>query len=156
MTSFWYSEGAMLTSWWRSARVILVAVGVVGLTGCSSGAGTPAVSPTPTSTAAAPAQPATAASVATGLQQIDQIAKGIAESAGTDKAKAADLDHQIEPVWMTIEDTVKKNDQNTYLTMEDSFEVLGKAANNGDAAAATKGATTISSAVQAYLAKYSG
>jgi hypothetical protein len=94
--------------------------------------------------------------VATGLQNIDQIAKQIAASAGTDKAKAASLDGQIEPTWSTIEDVVKQNDPNTYLAMEDSFAVLEKAAGDGDAAAAEKGSTAVSSAVQAYLAKYPG
>jgi hypothetical protein len=90
------------------------------------------------------------------MRKIDQLAKEIAESAGPDKARAASLDGQIEPTWKPIEDTVKQNDKDTYLTMEDSFAVLEKAADEGDAAAAAKGATTISSAVQAYLAKYSG
>jgi hypothetical protein len=40
-------------------------------------------------------------------------------------------------------------------SMEDNFAVLERAADDGDAAAA-KGATAISSAVQAYLAKYPG
>jgi len=85
-----------------------------------------------------------------------EIARQIAESAGTDKARAASLDGQIEPTWKTIEDTVKQNDQNTYLAMEDNFAVLEKAADEGDAAAAAKGSAGVSSAVQAYLAKYSG
>jgi hypothetical protein len=90
------------------------------------------------------------------LRKIDQLAKEIAESAGTDKAKAASLDGEIEPAWKPIEDTVKHNDQNTYLAMEDSFAVLEKAADDGDGAAAAKGSAAVSSAVQAYLAKYSG
>jgi hypothetical protein len=40
--------------------------------------------------------------------------------------------------------------------MEDNFAVLEKAAGNGDAGAASKGSAAISSAVQAYLAKYPG
>jgi hypothetical protein len=91
-----------------------------------------------------------------GLRKIDQIAKGVAGSAGTDEAKAADLDGQIEPTWKTIEDTVKAHDKDIYATMEENFTVLEKAANDGDPAAATKGATAISAVVQAYLAKYSG
>jgi hypothetical protein len=85
-----------------------------------------------------------------------QRRKLIAASAGSDKAKAASLDSQIEPAWKPIEDTVKANDQNTYLTMEDNFAVLEKAADDGDGAAAAKGSAAISSAVQDYLAKYSG
>jgi hypothetical protein len=136
---------------------MLMAVSLVGLAGCSSGGNTPTQPATPTSTATAPeAQPATAAEVATGLRNIDQIAKQVAESAGTDKAKAASLDGQIEPAWKPIEDTVKQNDQNTYLAMEDSFAVLEKAANAGDAPAAAKGSAAVSSAVQGYLAKYAG
>jgi hypothetical protein len=94
--------------------------------------------------------------VATGLRKIDQLAKEIAGSAGSDKARAASLDGEIEPTWKPIEGTVKQNDQNTYLAMEDSFAVLEKAADDGDAAAAAKGSAAVSSAVQAYLAKYSG
>lgn len=146
----------MLTSWWRSASLMLVVVGVVGLAGCSSGDGTSAEPPASTTAVAAPEKPATAVSVAAGMRKSEQIAKEIAESAGTDKAKAASLDGQIEPTWKPIEDTVKQNDQNTYLAMEDSFAVLEKAAEDGDAAAAAKGAAAISSAVQDYVAKYSG
>jgi hypothetical protein len=157
----------MLTSRWRSWSLKLMVVGLmvvgplgagaVGLAGCSSGGDTSAPPATSMTVSAAPeAQPANAAEVATGLRKIDQIARQVAESAGTDKARAASLDGQIEPTWKTIEDTVKRNDQNTYLAMEDNFAVLEKAADDGDAAAAAKGSAGVSSAVQAYLAKYSG
>jgi hypothetical protein len=148
----------MLTSRWRSWSLMLMVVSAVGLAGCSGGGDTSVApaAPTTTSAAAPQEQSANAAEVAAGLRKIDQLAKGIAESAGTDKARAASIDGQIEPTWKPIEDTVKANDQDTYLTMEDNFAVLEKAADEGDAAAATKGSAAISSAVQAYLAKYSG
>ena len=146
----------MLTSRWRSWSLMLMLVSAVGLAGCSSGGDTSVTPAAPTTAPAAPqAQSASAAEVAAGLRKIDQLAKGIAESAGTDKARAASLDGQIEPTWKTIEDTVKANDQDTYLAMEDNFAALEKAADDGDAAAATKGSAGISSTVQAYLAKYS-
>ncbi len=136
---------------------MLMVVGGVGLAGCSSDSDTAVAPAAPTSAAQTPeAQSATAAEVATGLRKIDQLAKEIAESAGSDKTKAASLDGEIEPAWKPIEDVVKENDQNTYLAMEDSFAVLEKAADGGDAAAAAKGSAAVSSAVQAYLAKYSG
>ena len=129
-------------------------VGIVGLAGCSSGAGT---STTSTSTpVTSDSSPVTAVAVATDLKKIEQTAKEIAEYAGTDKTKAVSLSSEIEPAWKPIEDTVKKNDQNTYITMEDSFATLEDAADKGDAAKAAKGAAAVSSAVQAYLAKYSG
>lgn len=148
----------MLTSRWRSWSLMLMVVSAVGLAGCSGGGDTSVApaAPTTTSAAAPQGQSASAAEVAAGLRKIDQLAKGIAESAGSDKAKAASLDSQIEPAWKPIEDTVKANDQDTYLTMEDNFAALEKAADEGDAAAATKGSAAISSVVQAYLAKYSG
>lgn len=88
------------------------------------------------------------------MQKIDQIAKGIAESAGKDKTRAAGLVDQIEPTWKPIEGTVKRNDENAYASMEEGFATLEKAADDGDAAAAAKGAAAISPTVQGYLAKY--
>jgi phage tail sheath gpL-like len=146
----------MVTSRWRTASLVLVVISVLGLAACSSGGGTSAAPTSATSAAAAPEQPASAADVATGLRKIDQIAKQIAETAGTDKARAASLDGQIEPIWKQIEDTVKQNDQDTYLAMEDNFAVLEKAADEGNAAEAAKGSAGVTSAVQPYLAKYSG
>ena len=146
----------MLTSRWRSASLVLVAISVVGLAACSGGAGTSTGYTSATSAAAAPKPPATATDIATGMRQIDQIAKQIAETAGTDKARAASLDGQIEPIWKQIEDTVKHNDQDTYLAMEDSFAVLEKASDEGNAAEAAKGSAGVTTAVQPYLAKYSG
>ncbi|MBV9140241.1 MAG: hypothetical protein JO115_04895 [Pseudonocardiales bacterium] len=133
-----------------------MAFSIGGLAGCASGGGTPADSAPASSALAVPAQPVTAAEVATGLRKIDQIAQEIAGSAGTDKAKAASLDGQIEPTWHLIEDAVKGHDPDTYLAMEDNFAVLEKAAGSGDAAAAAKGSAAISSAVRAYLTKYPG
>ena len=147
----------MLTIGWRSWSLMLMVAGVVGLTGCSSGGDTAVTPATPTTSAAqASAGHSTTAEVAAGLRKIEQLAKQIAATAGTDKAKATSLDGEIEPAWKPIEDTVKQNDQNTYLAMEDSFAVLEKAADDGDAAAAEKGSAVVTSAVQAYLAKYSG
>ena len=151
----------MLTSRWRTASLALVAISVVGLAACSSGGATSAGDTSAgdtsaTSAAAVPERPATATDVATGLRKIEQVAKQIAETAGTDKARAVSLDGQLEPIWKQIEDTVKHNDQDTYLAMEDSFAVLEKAADESNAAEAAKGSAGVTSAVQPYLAKYSG
>jgi hypothetical protein len=141
---------------WRWG-LTLVVVGAVGLVGCSSGGGRSAESLPPPPAAAAPEdQRTTAAAVAEGMRKIDQIAQGIAESAGTDKARAASLAEQIEPAWQPIEGTVRSNDQDAYIAMEDNFAVLDKAVEAGDAADAAKGAAAISATVRAYLVKYPG
>jgi hypothetical protein len=145
----------MLTIRWRRASLMLVAISVVALPSCSSGVGTSAA-PSGTSAAAVPQRPATAAEVATNMRKIEQIAQQVSQSAGTNKAKAVSLDAQIEPLWRPIEATVRLNDQDTYLALEDGFAALEQAANEGNAAAAAKGSAGITSTVQAYLAKYSG
>jgi hypothetical protein len=96
----------------------------------------------------------TPAAVAAGLQQIDTIANGIADSAGSDDATATGLDDQIEPVWQPIEGTIKSNDPNAYLTFEDNFAVLENAAKDGNAGRAKAAAAKVSAAVDAYLATY--
>jgi hypothetical protein len=99
---------------------------------------------------------ASAADVAKGLKQIESTASAVADAAGTDKAKAKQLDEQIEPVWESIEGTIKANDANAYLAFEDSFAALGKAADSGDATKAKTAADAVSKGVAGYLAKYAG
>ncbi|MBV8542977.1 MAG: hypothetical protein JO063_14670 [Pseudonocardiales bacterium] len=144
-----------MSSRWRSWTLVLVAVGVGGLAGCTGG-GTPAESAASASALAEPAQQVSAAQAATGLRKIERIAKEIARVSAADKAEAAGLDGRIEPIWKPVEDTVRRNDQDTYLAMEDGFVALEKAAGGGDAASADTGSAGISSAVRAYLAKYPG
>ena len=86
------------------------------------------------------------------LRKSDQVAGQIAQSAGTDKAEAISLDGRLEPIWKQIEGTVRHNNEDTYLAMEDSFAVLEKAADQGNAAAAAKGSAGIPSAAQPYPA----
>ena len=69
---------------------------------------------------------------------------------------AADLNDQIEPEWQAIEGTIKSNDQDVYLTFEDTFALLGNAVDDGDAAAAKDAADTIGTAADDYLADYPG
>jgi hypothetical protein len=101
-------------------------------------------------------QRASAAEVATGLRQIDETAKGIAEKAGSDKAAAQQLEKQIEPAWQKIEGTIKSNDPDVYITFEDNFALLGVASEDGDAAKARTASETVSRTVSDYLAKYPG
>ena len=141
----------------RSTRILVAAAGLTALAAgaCSaSKSATPPSSQTPTSSQAPEAQRASAADVATGLRKIDDTAKGVAAKAAGDKAGAQALDAQIEPVWKTIEGTVKANSQDGYATFEDSFGSLESAANAGDAAKAATASSAVSKAVADYLAKY--
>jgi outer membrane murein-binding lipoprotein Lpp len=132
----------------RLATSLLVVLGLAAAAGCSDTA------PPSSASAAVPEEErASAADVATGLAKIDTLARDIA-AAGT-ATRAQQLIDQIEPTWMRIEGTVKANDRDAYLALEDSFAQLAKAA-SGDAATAVKGATTVAVTVAAYLAKYPG
>ena len=97
-----------------------------------------------------------AAAVAAGLTHIKAIAADVAAQAGTDKAAAQASSDEIEPIWSTIEGTVKANDAETYLSFEDAFSALETAAGNGDAAKAADGSARVAAAVTAYLAAYPG
>ena len=136
----------------RSVRVAaVVLVGLVALGACSSSS--KAAAPTDT----APEQvTTTAAAVAAGLTQIKSIAAEIATESGGDQAAAKETDAKIEPIWMTIEGTVKANNPDTYLAFEDAFSALETAADTGDAAKGADGSSRVSTAVDSYLAAYPG
>ena len=147
----------------RSTRILAAALGLTALAAgaCSASKSatsvssqTPSSSPTPISSQAPEEKRASAAEVATGLRKIDDTAKGVASKAAGDKAGAQALDSQIEPVWKTIEGTVKANSPDGYATFEENFGLLESAANGGDAAKATTASTAISKAVTDYLAKH--
>ncbi|MGH9163921.1 MAG: hypothetical protein ACRDZW_00175, partial [Acidimicrobiales bacterium] len=93
--------------------------------------------------------------VAGGLRQIQTIATGVV-SAGTDSDAAKAQVEKIEPVWQGIEGTVKANDEDAYVSFEDSFALLEKAAEEGDVTRAQEGSADVAQAVGAYLAEYPG
>src|SRR5689334_5940949 len=65
----------------------------------------------------------TDAKVAEGLAAINTTAGKVTAAAAVDKANAAKLDEDIEPVWAKIEGTVKANSEDTYIAFEDAFAV---------------------------------
>jgi len=135
----------------RVLATALVLTGALALTGCGSSDddGKAGASATP-----APEQVTTSPqAVKVGLGKIVGIAAQIKEQIA-DKDKATPLDEGIEPIWATIEGTVKKNDADTYIALEDAFALLEDAVSSGDATKATSGAQAVTKAVAAYLAKY--
>jgi hypothetical protein len=87
------------------------------------------------------------AEVTAGLKRLKGVAATAAAAGGGHDARDA-----VEQVWQPIEGTVKRNEPDLYLDVEDSFEQLA----NGDAADARRGAQRLGRAVDAYLAKHPG
>jgi hypothetical protein len=138
-------------------RLVRGVVGAAALLGLVAGAACAGKNDKAGSSSPAPEdRRAPAAAVATGLHQIDAIAKRIASLATTDQGTAKQLDGQIEPIWATIEGTVKANDKNAYLSFEDNFAMLEKAVKEANPTLARQGADAVSKAVTDYLAKYPG
>ncbi len=94
-----------------------------------------------------------AAQVAEGLRTIQDIAADVV-AAGSDGEKAQKIDDGIEAVWSKIEDVVRGNDKDAYITFEDNFETLAAAAKAGDAKKASGAADAIAVAVKAYVAEH--
>jgi hypothetical protein len=87
------------------------------------------------------------AEVTAGLKQLKGVAATVAAAGGGDEARDA-----VEKVWQPIEGTVKRNEPDLYVDVEDSFELLS----SGGSADARRGAQRLDQAVDAYLAKHPG
>lgn len=94
--------------------------------------------------------------VADGLGKIKGIVDEIGTSASSDNAHAKDLQGEIEPIWESIEGTVKSNDSNVYLTFEDQFAAIGKAVEQKDESSAKTAAALVDKTADAYLAAHPG
>jgi hypothetical protein len=138
-------------------RLVLGAVMVaasVALGACggddSDGAGSSAATSTATAEGAAAPEDKIApdAEVGAGLVKLKGVAASVAGAA--DGAAAKDAAEGLEPVWQPIEGTVKKNEPDLYLDVEDSFQRL----ESGSLDNAKKGAQALNTAVDAYLAKH--
>ena len=140
----------------RGRLVLAAALGALsaGLAACggddgsASGGGTAASSSATTQAASPEDTIAPDAAVGAGLVKLKGVAERIADSPDGDAAEAAA--EGLEPVWQPIEGTVKKNEPDLYLDVEDSFERL----ESGDLDNAKQGAHDLEKAVDAYLAKH--
>jgi hypothetical protein len=93
---------------------------------------------------------APAAAVTAGLAALKTVGDNVASAPGGAASKLASKG--LEPVWQPIEGTVKKNEPDLYLDIEDSFQRM----ESGDLANAKRGAESMATAVDAYLAKHPG
>ena len=78
------------------------------------------------------------------------VAARVAAAPDGDESKEAA--EGLEEVWEPIEGTVKKNEPDLYLDIEDSFQRM----ESGDLDNAKRGAQAMRQAVDAYLAKHPG
>lgn len=90
------------------------------------------------------------AQVAAGLQALVGVAQGISQI--TDSTASKKASDGLEPVWMKVEGTVKKNEPDMYATIEEDLSLL----ESGDAKKTKTGAGELGSTVTAYLAKHPG
>ncbi len=88
------------------------------------------------------------AEVSAGLKTMVVVAKGI--SRVPDEAASKKASKALEPVWMKVEGTVKKNEPDMYATIEEDLSLL----ESGDPAKTKSGATELSKTVDEYLAKH--
>jgi hypothetical protein len=140
----------------RALRMVAVVAAVSALAmGCSNGTDSGATAGSSTSAPAPEDITTSPAAVAAGLRQIVTITAQVA-AAGTAKVKASSLADQIEPVWQSIEGTIKANDQNSYLAFEDSFALVTTGAETGDTAKVAQGVAGVTKASADYLQRYPG
>ncbi|MFN8052420.1 MAG: hypothetical protein U0Q22_13320 [Acidimicrobiales bacterium] len=133
-----------------AATTALVLALSLGVTACSSDDDTSTADGTTTT---APEQKiSTDADVAAGLAKMQASVDKIV-AAGTDTAAATKADEELEPVWSTIEGTIKKNEPSIYTDIEDSLSLLSDGA-AGDAEKTTTGAADMTKAITDYLAKH--
>ena len=143
-----------------SAVVVSAALLATGV-GCS-----PRHSGSPTAAASLPAtvgnRPLTAedirvddSAVANGLSQLKTIVNEMADSVGTDPAAAKDAQGRIEPIWSSIEGTVRTNEPDTYRRFEAEFAVIQRSLSPADPVKARAAADAVVKAADGYLARHS-
>ena len=132
--------------------MLIGATVVVGglLGGCSSDSKS-------TSTTAAVTSPeehlADDATVTAGLGRMVTTA-GTVSTTVAGGTKVSDAGDQLETDWSQVEGTVKANEPDIYLSIEDAITALDTAAADGDTAATAKASTDLSTAIANYLAKH--
>lgn len=142
----------------RAVRpTVLTLAAALALAACSSSAGDTPSSSAPGGSSSAGSQApeditTTAAAVSTGLTKIVVLAGRISAGATNSPDEGKKLSKGLEPLWRPIEGTVKKNDPDTYLSIEDAFAEL----ESGDPAKSAKASADLTGVVARYLAKNPG
>jgi hypothetical protein len=133
-----------------AAALVALSAGLAACGGDDNGSASSASSSAATTQAAASPEDTIApdAAVGAGLVKLKGVAETVADAPDGDESKEAS--EGLETVWKPIEGTVKKNEPDLYLDVEDSFERLS----SGDLDNAKQGEQDLVKAVDAYLAKH--
>ena len=141
----------MLTT--RRALAASIIVGLLAVTAC--GSDSKSSSTTAGAGSLAPeAIKVDDATVTAGLEQMPATIAAAIAAIGAADAKAK-LD-AIEALWASFEGTVRDKDATLYLAIEDQLTPLQRQIGDGDSAAATATATTMSGLFTEYLEKHPG
>lgn len=133
--------------------VVAMLVSTTFLGACSSDDDSASTDSGPTTTA--PEQKiSTDAEVAAGLAQMTTLVDDL-EAAGPDTQKAAAARDAMTPVWLSIEGTIKKNEPDIYVDIEDSMSLLSSSV-EGDEEKGALGLQDIRASMTDYLAKHPG
>jgi hypothetical protein len=93
------------------------------------------------------------AEVTAGLGELETMGAAVVAAANGGTASTADVDAMFDK-WATFEGTIKQNEVDLYLAMEDSLAGLRSAAEKNDGPAAATSMKALSAAAAAYLAKH--
>lgn len=96
------------------------------------------------------------AEVTDGLTQLTAIVNEVADSIGSDAAAATEAEGRIERIWSSIEGTVKANEPDTYVRIEDEFALIRKTLALTDPVKARAAADAVVQAADGYLDRHSG
>jgi hypothetical protein len=130
--------------------VTCACAGALGLIACGD-ANDKSDAPTATTAAQAPeSRLAPDAEVSAGLKALVQVSQGIGKV--RDEAASKKASEGLEPIWMKVEGTVKKNEPDIYATIEEDLSLL----ESGDPKKTKMGAGEMATTVDAYLAKHPG
>lgn len=131
--------------------VVAMLVSTTLLGACSSEDDSASTDAGPTTTAPE-AKISTDAEVAAGLAQMQTLVDEL-EAAGPDTQKAAAARDAMTPVWQSIEGTIKRNEPDIYVDIEDSMSLLSSGV-EGDEELGARGVTDIRASMTDYLAKH--
>lgn len=135
----------------RSRRTLVAVVGAAAIAaGCSSSSASSGTSKT---TKAPEEIVVSDAKVTAGLGAMKTLFTDAADALDG-QASASEFPDKIEHEWSQIEGTVKKNDPDAYLRVEDARSAVDNAIKDKKAAAASTAAQDFSTAADKYLAQY--